>query len=152
MKDITTIIFSNNGTNTYSAEKGLRGRDISYGRNGASLLTQMIIYWLYKTPGRDAISPSLGGGLAELVYTPIKDRANTEQQIVMAVAATESQIKALQAGKDYPRDEMLKSLAIHPTKGIIYHEDTRRWEINVIAESLSNEQMIINVPIGDTNV
>ena len=153
MKDITTVIFSGGeNSNTYTTAKGLRGRELSYGRSGASLLTQMIVSWLYKTPGRDAIDPSFGGGLAELVYTNPSDRANTEHKIVMAVAAVESQMKALQTGKDYPRDEMLKRLAIHPTKGIIIHEDTHRWEINIIAESLANEQMVINVPIGDTNV
>lgn len=149
MKDITSLKFiTNEVAKTYQAERGFRGTEVAYGQSGGNLLAQLVATWLYKTPGQDAITPDLGGGLAELAFSNPSDEQNIEYKIVLAIDAVESQIKTYQAGQSYPKDEMLKNLAIHPTKGIIFHEDTRIWEINLTMTSLSGEEFKINIPIS----
>lgn len=129
--------------------------DIVYGRSGLALLVQLVMKWLYQTPGQDVVTPDIGGGLLNLtrIGPTSEGLEQIKYNITMAVLSTEDSIKKYQVGKNYPLDEQLESLAIDPDLGIIFDRDELKWRIKLILRTLAGDSATLGVGIklGDTS-
>lgn len=82
--------------------------------SGAARLMQLVIKVLLTTPGTNIFSPTLGGGLLQVVGTPFTGRQDVENTVRQAVADTEDQLRQIHiaAASRIPDSERLRSLEI----------------------------------------
>jgi hypothetical protein len=130
--------------------------DISLSKNGLDLLVQNVVLCLMSSPNdRDVFEPKLGGGLRAM-FSPANfqesfDRLRTN--LPLAVKAVDSQIKAIQIGKIIPDAELLKSLSLDDSNGIVPLVEGG-FIINLKIVSMANEVAVAGLPLvssGGTN-
>jgi hypothetical protein len=160
MQDIIFIRYSvpslNEKGTSYQGEYGFTD-DLSLAQRGLRLLVSMTIKWLMQSPGSDAVSPGLGGGLMELTALgPIDEEVSAiAMNVVLAIKATKDQIIKYQWGKSYPADETLENLELERTGGIVFDKDNKRWQITLVLRSAAGEsaRFGLGVPgLGNTDV
>lgn len=83
-------------------------------KTGIFKLIQLAILTLLKTPGRDIISPTSGGGLKRLLAKPVGPSlvGDLRGEISVAVSSTEDQLITEQVGARLPPEERLRSFVL----------------------------------------
>jgi len=112
---------------------------------GLEKLVQLFVKILLQTPGSDAFSPTLGGGLQTLVGRSVSrnDTSGLSAGVVSAVSRTRDQILALQANDTrIPPDEKLLRADI---QGVGFNPNTSTLAARVSLGAVSGRQAVANL-------
>ena len=101
-----------------------------FAKKGIFKLIQLAILTLLKTPGRDIISPTSGGGLKRLLSKPVGPRLiqGLRGEISVAVSSTEDQLISEQTGVELPPEERLATFVMLSAD---FNFDETAWDIVV---------------------
>lgn len=101
-----------------------------FAKVGIFKLIQLAVLTLLRTPGRDIISPSSGGGLKRLLAKPVGPSliSGLRGEISVAVSSTEDQLISEQTGVELPPEERLKTFVM--LSADFNYEETA-WDIVV---------------------
>lgn len=99
-----------------------------YAKKGIYVLVQLCTLSLMRTPGRDVLSPDMGGGLRSITAKPLGMSSLPERknEVGSAVAATERQLMEEQVRSTLPPEERLRSLTLEE---VSYNFDEQEWRI-----------------------
>jgi hypothetical protein len=101
-----------------------------FAKKGIFKLIQLAVVILLRTPGRDFLRPSIGGGLRTVLAKPVGPALIPERrgEISVAVSTTEDQLISEQTGVNLPPEERLRSFVL---LGADFNYEETAWDIVV---------------------
>jgi len=112
---------------------------------GIDKLVQLACVKLMKTPGRDVISPTTGGGLNDVIGGNINpdDIREIAADLSPKVKKAETEMIAEQIDKDLPVEERLQSLTINNVS--VDETDNTSYNLEIRLLSEAGESRVISV-------
>lgn len=122
--------FSTTGLPRGAREVTFTSTQTPFAKQGIFKLIQLAVLTLLKTPGRDLLSPSFGGGLKRILAKPVGPQLvqGLRGEISVAVASTQDQLISEQTGVSLPPEERMKSFVMVSAE---FNYEETAWDIVV---------------------
>lgn len=114
-------------------------QDLNLSASAEELLDQMIIKFMFTTPGTDKAFPNMGIAIQEILVSgsDAKGLDKVRVGVAEAIPQLELQIIDLQKNQGFPPEATLKRLQIHPDEPIKYLSYNDTWVIPLLRETVA---------------